>query len=198
MLFKAHVACHTLINRSLLPPTSRQSPLHYRVRLTWPDPDARPQSSLGKGFRHETGVMSSLCSFFLPFSFNIHLFFSFLLTLLYFCVLTWLIFPALLTLHPPLWGHSAMTNRHPLGKEGVGFLFFPLYPSRVLCMCVGGGRGSAGGKRKHPNINRRERLSQDGKLMGGRRPLTDTHTQRHSSSLPHTCSSVLFGLKSVW
>lgn len=192
-LFLVHVGCHTLISPQLLssppPPASRLGLLHYRARLTRADTHTLPQSSPGIGFLNTVQQELVLHLFFFT---SLLLFILFLLPFLSFCVLTQLIFPALVTPHPPLWGHPAMTNGGPRGKEGVGFLLFSVLPSRVLCVCVGGKRN----KRKHPNINRRERPSQVGKLVGGgHRQITCT--QKHSSSLPHTCWSVLFGLDPV-
>lgn len=91
-----------------------------------------------------------------------------------------------LTLHPFLLSHLAMTNRV---KRVWDPSFLSLLPPRVLHVCKGVGT------RENIQISTEEKgLS---KLMGGGHWQIGL-TQKHSSSLPHTCWIVLFGLDSMW
>lgn len=93
-----------------------------------------------------------------------------------------LIFPALDKWHPTLWRHSLSTNRSLDSFSPCCFQMYFIW-GRV-----------EGRAFKH---QQRRRHSQISKLVGGGHWQIGP-TQKHSSSLPHTCWSVLFGFESMW
>lgn len=151
---------------------------HYSVRLTPADPDTPvksqqwlPRGAAGLTIHFYTFLFSPL-----PLSTQIHS------TFLSSHVLTRLFFPpSLVTLHPIMWSHDAMTEyragRIPLLSHITAF----------NTTTVHAGRGK---------YQQQWRTPPSQQLLGGGHWQISL-TQKHSSSLPHTCSSVLFGLDST-
>lgn len=163
------------------PPASWLSLSHYSVRLTLADPDTPVKSQQWRP-RGATAVTIHFSTFLfspLPLLTQFHLTFqsSYVLTRPFYYYS-----PVFMTLHSFIWSHYAMAGyracRIPLLSHIIAF----------NATIVHAGRG------KHQQQWKTQPSQQ---LLGGGHWQISL-TQKQSSSLPHTCWSVLFGLNSVW
>lgn len=193
---KVHVGCHTSVRLlSPTPPPLPQLPtpdsaLGSRDNLIWPRHSASVKYRQGLASRLQT------------WSSRIYLLAFFSLLSLLFCDSSVSAFDGAHFPCPP-WPRFLLYEVILPWLTGVlrvkrvwdsSFLAFSIASKgTVLSVCVC--RSEQEKTSKHQQRGKAEPSQQ----TGGRRPLTDSsHTKKHSSSLPHTCWSVLFGLDPVW